>query len=522
MSFKLYTNQEIYDLLNKKAADVRPDSSMPNINPTFWESVGNLFGNVGQHIAGPFESIFGTKNAALQKWLNIVGNVQDMTKAGIQPEALKPFRSSIVQLFNTMYNLNQNAGNPEAEQQYYNALKNVYTSISPEQLKGNPALAKYISNAFSQIWEDANNYFTNIDPRVRNQQIEFEDPNTGKTVSINPASITTKATGIAASQATKTMPMESFAHGVNTKVVNGEITPEQGQALIKEETFKRLKGNIGRMLSGFEYKNPQQREQSLQEAERLMQEAANNTDIAFSDDDFAPFRDKMSTLATRFNVKSFTDKAFARQFGDLSTNPLYKNNPNALYKAYDEYAKLNPGMSLDEFIKEKVYGKEASPFQVYGQAMADAKNLKGRGYYMGYDPETGEIVYGSGANFTPMGTTSYNGFNRIAADKAIYNSLIMNTNLSNYNQRLRKMRELGFDEDAARDIALRGASKLYTHSRMDGRRLKNPTIYSYKDRVGSDQAIRELNAATDFSTQNNLDSNISEPKRPLPNQVTFR
>ena len=524
MSFKLYTNQEIYDLLNKRANAATPDSSMPTRTPGFWESMGNAFRNIGPNTGSAFEWLTNSKNEELQRWLDIIGNVQDITKYGIQPEALKPFRSAIVNLFESMYYLNEERGNPEAEQQYYNALKNVYTSINPEQLKGNPELAKYFANKFSQIWGESKNYFTNLDTRVRNQQIEFKDPNTGKNISINPSSIPLKAIGIASSQATRTIPMESFIYGINTKVLNGEITPEQGQALIKEETFSRLKANIGKMLSGFEYKNPQQREQSLQEAERLMQDALNNADVAFSDDDFAPFRDKMSTLATRFNVKSFTDKAFARQFGDLSTNPLYKKNPNALYKAYDEYAKLNPGMGLDEFIKEKVYGKDASPFQVYGQLMSDAKNLKGRGYYMGYDPETGEIVYGSGANYTPMGKSTYKGFNRISADKSTYNSLINNANLSNYHQRLRKMRELGFDEEAARDIALRGATKLHTTSWIDGRGSKegfNPTIRSLKDRVGSDKTIRDLNELRDSSTQNKLDSNIPTPKKPLPNQVTY-
>ena len=531
MSFKLYTNQEIYDLLNKRANAARPDSSMPTRTPGFWERIGNNFNNALQNFGDAFDWLTNSKNEELQNWLDTIGNVQDITKYGIQPEALKPFRSAIVNLFESMYYLNEEKGNPEAEQQYYNALKNVYTSINSEQLKGNPELAKYFANKFSQIWGRSKNYFTNIDTRVRNQQIEFKDPNTGKPVSINPSSIPVKAIGIASAQATKTMPIESYTDVINRKVLNGEITPEQGQALIQEETFRRLKANIGKMLSGFEYKNPQQREQSLQEAERLMQDATNNADISFSDDDFAPFRDKMSTLATRFNVKSFTDKAFARQFGDLSTNPLYKKNPNALYKAYDEYAKLNPGMTLDEFIKEKVYGNNADPSQIYAQQIADAKKLKGRGYYMGYDPETGEIVYGSGANYTPMGKSTYKGFNRISADKSTYNSIINNANLSNYHQRLRKMRELGFDEEAARDIALRGATKIFTTSWLDGRGSKegfNPTIKSWNDRVGSDQTIRDLN---DRFTPNHknlgisdsyLKSPLAETRKPSPNQVTYR
>lgn len=524
MSFKLYTNQEIYDLLNKKANAARPDSSVPTRSPGFWESFGNAINNIGPNIGASFEWLTGNKNEELQRWLDIIGNVQDITKYGIQPEALKPFRSAIVNLFESMYYLNEEKGNPEAEQQYYNALKNVYTSINSEQLKGNPELAKYFANKFSQIWGESKNYFTNIDTRVRNQQIEFKDPNTGKTISINPTSIPVKAIGIASDQATRTMPIESYTSVINRKVLNGEITPEQGQALIKEENFRRLKTNINKMLSGFEYKNPQQREQSLQEAERLMQDALNNADVAFSDEDFAPFRDKMSTLATRFNVKSFTDKAFARQFGDLSTNPLYKKNPNALYKAYDEYAKLNPGMNLDEFIKEKVYGNNADSSQIYAQLIADAKKLKGRGYYMGYDPETGEILYGSGANYTPMGKSAYKGFNRIAADKATYNSIINNANLSNYHQRLRKMRELGFDEEAARDIALRGATKLHTTSWIDGRGSKEgfgPTIRSFKDRVGSDQTIRDLNDKF-TSKHNDLGkSPLAETRKPSPNQVTY-
>ena len=523
MSFKLYTNQEIYDLLNKRANAARPDSSYPTRDPGFWESIGNALSNFGPNIASDFEWLTGSYNEELQKWLDIIGSAQDRTY-GIQPDALKPFRSAIVNLFNSMYYLNHEKGNPEAEQQYYNALRDVYTSINPEQLKGNPELAKYFANKFSQIWEESKNYFTNIDTRVRNQQIEFKDPNTGKNISINPSSIPSKAIGIAASQATKTMPIESYTDVVNQKVLKGEMTPEQGQAVIKEENFRRLKANIGKMLSGFEYKNPQQREQSLQEAERLMQDALNNADIAFSDDDFAPFRDKMSTLATRFNVKSFTDKAFARQFGDLSTNPLYKKNPNALYKAYDEYAKLNPGMTLDEFIKEKVYGNNADPSQIYAQQIADAKNLKGSGYYMGYDPETGEIVYGSGANYTPMGKSAYKGFNRIAADKATYDSIINNANLSNYHQRLRKMRELGFDEKAARDIALRGATKIFTTSWIDGRGSKegfNATTRSPNYRVGSDQTIRDLNDKFTPKPKDLGKRPLAETIKSSPNQITY-
>ena len=93
------------------------------------------------------------------------------------------------------------------------------------------------------------------------------------------------------------------------------------------------------------------------------------------------------------------------------------------------------------------------------------------------------------------------------------------------------MRELGFDEEAARDIALRGATKIFTTSWLDGRGSKegfNPTIKSWNDRVGSDQTIRDLN---DRFTPNHknlgisdsyLKSPLAETRKPSPNQVTYR
>ena len=654
MSFKLYTNQEIYDLLNKKTASVI--SKRADFWSNIWPNIKDTFD------AGIDDSI--------EAWYKILDDPAAIRESGIQPTALAPFRKAIMGLFESLKYLNHERGNPEAEQGYYDAIKNVHNIINSTE-KDSP-LYNYMTNKFNQLWTEritSKADFGNIDPNVLNKQIEYLNPktnevettsasaiassspnaanatnsevkpketpfdinnwiyslnyqeprlngalpkpfldfqknllnvntylkqlntnpkdetakanymqalssmysslnadslrgypelaidignslktywdhatkeyknipaniintpvvmrdiNTGKDFTINKNSIITKANAMAKSVLASPRTKEEKIQKIDNDILNSKITPEQGEALKQNIEQKDLSNKLNRVLSGFEYKNPQQREQSLQEAERLMQKAIENENIQISDDFLNPFRDKMSTLATRFNVKSFTDKAFARQFGDLSTNPLYKKNPNALYKAFDEYSKFNPGMTLDEFIKDKVYANNADSSQIYAQQIADAKKLKGRGYYMGYDPETGEILYGSGANYTPMGKSTYKGFKRISADKSTYNSIINNANLSNYHQRLRKMRELGFDEEAARDIALRGAIKLYTTSWIDGRGSKegfNPTIRSWNDRVGSDETIRQLNKDKDPSTQNK--SNILTPKKPLPNQVTY-
>ena len=657
MSFKLYTNQEIYDLLNKKTASViskRADfwsNILPNMKDTFGVGIDD----------------------SIEAWYKILDDTAAIRESGIQPAALAPFRKAIMGLFESLKYLNHERGNPEAEQGYYDAIKNVhniinstekdsplynymtdkfnqlwteritskadfgnidpnvlnkqieylnpktnevettsasaiassspnaanatnsevkpketpfdinnwiyslnyqeprlngalpkpfldfqkslsnvntylkqlntnpkdetakakymqalssmYSSLNADSLRGYPELATYIGNSLNTYWDHATKEYKNIPANIVNAPVVMRDTKTGKDFTINKNSIITKANTMAKSVLASPRTKEEKIQKIDNDILNSKITPEQGEALKQNIEQKDLSNKLNRVLSGFEYKNPQQREQSLQEAERLMQGAIENENIQISDDFLNPFRDKMSTLATRFNVKSFTDKAFARQFGDLSTNPLYKKNPNALYKAFDEYSKFNPGMTLDEFIKEKIYGNNADPSQIYAQQIADAKKLKGRGYYMGYDPETGEILYGSGANYTPMGKSAYKGFNRIAADKATYNSIINNANLSNYNQRLRTMRELGFDEEAARDIALRGATKIFTTSWIDGRGSKegfNATTRSPNYRVGSDQTIRDLN---DQFTSKQTDlgkSPLAKTIKPLPNQVTYR
>lgn len=668
MSFKLYTNQEIYDLLNKKAASTM--SKKADFLSNIWPNIKDA---VGLGIDGSLES-----------WYKILDDPAAIREAGIQPTALAPFRKAIINLFNSLKYLNHERGNPEAEQNYYDAIKNVHAIIDSTE-KDSP-LYNYMTNKFNQLWTErivSNADFGNIDPNVLNKQIEYldpksnkvettsasaiataspnaanatgsevkpkeapfdidnwiyslsyqeprlngalpkpfldfqksllnvntylkqlnanpkdetamanysralsamysslnadslrgypelatyigsslktywdhvtkvyknipanivnapvvmKDPKTGKDFTINKDSIITKANAMAKSVLASPRTKEEKIQKIDNDILNSKITPEQGEALKQNIEQKDVSNKLNRVLSGFEYKNPQQREQSLQEAERLMQGAVENENIQISDDFLNPFRDKMSTLATRFNVKSFTDKAFARQFGDLSTNPLYKNNPDALYKAFDEYVKFNPGMTLDQFVSDKVYGKGASKYQIYAQQMADAKNLKGRGYHMGYDPETGEILYGGSENFTPMGKTSYTGYNRVAADRATYNKLINDTSPDTYHKRLRLMRQLGIPENMARDIALRGAAKINTTSWIDGRGQKEgfaPTIRSHNFRVGSDQTYKymkhlidqqekEQNQAQQTLDPNALYSKKPEPKRPLPNQVTFR
>ena len=447
------------------------------------------------------------------------------------PKPFLDFQKSLLNVNTYLKQLNTNPKDETAKANYMQALSSMYSSLNADSLRGYPELALYIGNSLKTYWDRATKEYKNIPANIVNAPVVMRDIKTGKDFTINKNSIITKANAMTKSVLASPRTKEEKIQKIDNDILNSKITPEQGEALKQNIEQKDLSNKLNRVLSGFEYKNPQQREQSLQEAERLMQGAIENKNIQISDDFFNPFRDKMSTLATRFNVKSFTDKAFARQFGDLSTNPLYKNNPNALYKAFDEYSKFNPGMNLDEFIKEKVYGNNADSSQIYAQQIADAKKLKGRGYYMGYDPETGEILYGSGANYTPMGKSTYKGFNRISADKSTYNSIINNANLSNYHQRLRKMRELGFDEEAARDIALRGAAKIFTTSWVDGRGSKEgfaPTIGSVNERVGSDQTIRDLNDR--FTPNHNnlgisdsyLKSPLAETRKLSPNQVTYR
>lgn len=668
MSFKLYTNQEIYDLLNKKTASVI--SKRADFWSNIWPNMKDTFG------VGIDDSI--------EAWYKILDDPAAIRESGIQLAALAPFRKAIMGLFNSLKYLNHERGNPEAEQGYYNAIKNVhniinstekdsplynymtnkfnqlwteriadkadfgnidpnvlnkqieylnpktnevettsasaiassspnaanatssevksketpfdinnwiyslnyqeprlngalpkpfldfqkslsnvntylkqlntnpkdetakakymqalssmYSSLNADSLRGYPELATYIGNSLNTYWDHATKKYKNIPANIVNAPVVMRDTKTGKDFTINKDSIITKANTMAKSVLASPRTKEEKIQKIDNDILNSKRTPEQGEALKQDIEQKDLSNKLNRVLSGFEYKNPQQREQSLQEAERLMQEAIENENIQISDDFLNPFRDKMSTLATRFNVKSFTDKAFARQFGDLSTNPLYKKNPNALYKAFDEYSKFNPGMTLDEFIKDKVYGKDASQYQIYAQQMADAKKLSGRGYHMGYDPETGEILYGGSENFTPMGKTSYKDYRRVAADRATYNKLINNANPDNYHERLRLMRQLGIDEDIARDVALRGAAKIFTTSRIDGRGQKEgyaPSIWSYNNRVGSDQTYKYMKALNDQQEKEQnqaqqildpkaLPSKKLAPKKPLPNQVTHR
>ena len=479
---KQFDSYSIFNLLNshiqKYAAKIDP--AFNTQNGGWLETIGNFFGRGWRNIQDSVRELTGENQERLQNWINIIGNPKDLANAGINQEAIRGFAGAMTDLFTALNYLNHEAGNPQAEQRYYDALEKVYTSINNETVQGNPALAKYIGQKYQEIWKTVPEYFAGISPTVLNRNILINDPFTGKEVSINKDSVSVKAESTAMQQATARKTQQQITQEVNAKVMNGELTPEQGAAIINQQKLNRLNRDINRLLIGFERLNPEQRKNRLQQVNTLLENSLADADFNISDEQYNALRDKIDNYGVRFNVEGFKDRAFANKFGDLSSNEVYKNDRNKAWSAYQEYKKIDPSLSFDDFITQKIYGgKDVDPKVRYRRLVQKARQLSGLNMKVGYDDEEGVMYVGDNT----MGKGAYN---KIPMSRSDFNR-IMRGGVNNVEERIQMLVNAGLDEDSATKLALTGGTKIFTTSSVTGTKYKGykPSIQSWNIRYNN-------------------------------------
>lgn len=516
---KQFDSYSIFNLLDshmqKYAAKVDPAF---NTQKSGWlESIGNFFGRGWRNLQDSFRELTGENQERLQNWLDIIGNPKDLANAGINQEAIRDFTGAMSNLFIALNYLNHEAGNPQAEQQYYDALEKVYNSINNKTVQGNPALAKYIGQKYQEIWKTVPNYFAGIPKTVLNRNILINDPTTGKEVSINKDSVSVKAESAAVSQATARKTQQQITQEINSKVVNGELTPEQGAELINQNRLNALNKDVNRLLIGFERLNPEQRKNRLQQIDTLLENAVSDTEFNISDEQYNTLRNKIDNYGVRFNVEGFKDRAFANKFGDLSANEVYKNDRNKAWAAYQEYKKIDPSLSFDAFITQKIYGgKDVDPKVRYKRLVQKAKQLSNLNMKVGYDDEEGVMYVGDNT----MGKGIYN---KIPMSRSDFNR-IMRGGVDNVDERIQMLVNAGLDEDSATKLALTGGTKIFTTSAVTGTKYKGykPSIQSwnirYNNRSLDDILAMKSNASP--KAPQNMGGSVKGTSTPIvPNQT---
>lgn len=491
-SFKLYSNQEIYNLLTKSAsADESASANGNSRSPLFssfrrykspgelWDR-GNYLGSIGRFFSQLTSGVgdlsrqylTGRTQADLDDMFdaNILAPIA-MNSNGQIPKEAQTFMQDMKRLISALNYADNNRVDPHATQNVQSAISTLYQNMLHTDFNKNPDLLKLINDTYSNFIKSAPAEFSRAfaeNPKLFTDPFYTHDSYTGEGITISGNSPLVGAQKKMVEQTTELKDEEQAIHEIQQAIHAGKITAEQGLSQIRQIRYEGFKRNIDNFRNiAHTLTGEEKTKQLMALIAKLDKNSTSSQSI--SDDQRLALFNQIAEQGSRFNLPKVNEYIINRNFGDISTNPLYKSDINAARKAFLEYKKLDPSIKNFDAFYNKVYTKDGNvDYAAKNKIFTDLAKSGGMNNRMlaHYDDATGTFYYGP--------TTK--------ALKSIPMSASLASSLKNLNNENRfevytQLREIGLNEPTARRLA---AGKLWggltNINPVTGERLERPIL----------------------------------------------